>query len=478
MKPLILLLGLLLLVSPALFSQDGDLSGSNDSSGLNDSSESNTAAESPAGKTLEERRLDTIRYGTENEIAALIQTLKTENVTYLDNELILLVQKTLNRSILSGVFSFFGDRDQGGLEERAVRALRDWDIEAADTVTSAVDYLGKVKAAAAVEPLQALLRSAERRFMAVSLRALGRIGGGNPGIAGGIAEYLIDYDENRDIGDENRRELIVALGDTGSRKGIPLLAEIVENPDERATIKMAALGALSKIGDPEGLEAVLAGVSSTDPNVRAAAVSALGPFSGSEVDQAILEAFRDSYYRTRIGAAQAAGARKLTAAVPYLGYRAEQDEVPQVKDEAIRALGAIGNAESMTILENLFKERRSADRVRILAGEVLIRENPGRYAGTVVIELDEAKTRNQTALYNGLLRVVSLARTAAVEALTRRLLSSGGVIERSYALDMAANNDFRGLIEEIRPLTDPKNGSLARKAQDVLEKLGGTTASD
>ncbi|MCX7949966.1 MAG: HEAT repeat domain-containing protein, partial [Treponemataceae bacterium] len=83
------------------------------------------------------------------------------------------------------------------------------------------------------------------------------------------------------------------------------------------------LGALQALQVQETLPAILEALRSADPNVRAAAVGALGPFSGSEVDQAILDAFRDSFYKTRIGAARAAGDRKLTAAIPFLRFWVE-----------------------------------------------------------------------------------------------------------------------------------------------------------
>jgi HEAT repeat protein len=422
-------------------------------------------------KAVEEQRLDTIRFGTENEIASLVQTLKNEDAGYLDDALIALARNTMNRNILSGVFSFFGERERPGLEDRAFRALEDWDIEAADTVLTAVDYLGKLKVGAAIAPLKAILDAEERRFMNAAFRSLGRIGGGIPGESEEIAGYLVDYYTNRNPGDENRRDIIIALGETGSPAAIEFLSGIAANNDERVPLRMAALDALSKIRDPAGLEAVLAGVSSRDPNVRAAAVGALGPFEGPEVTAAILEAFRDSFYRTRMGAAQAAGTRKLAAAVPYLAYRAERDDVQQVKDEAIKALGVIGTSEAETILASFFEERKNSDRMRILAAEMLVRDHAGTYAEKIVAELDDAKARNQTALYNGLLRVIGSAKAPSLEAVTRRFLASGGVIEKSYALDMAANNEFRGLIEEVRILTDPKNGNLARKAQTALEKL-------
>jgi len=97
---------------------------------------------------------------------------------------------------------------------------------------------------------------------------------------------------------------------------------------------------------------------------------------------------------------------------------------------------------------------------------------PEKFLDRLVAELDEAKQKKQTALYNGLLKIVGETKSANMEAITRRLLQNGGVIEKSYALDMAVNNRLTGLAEEIRTITADKNESLAAKARRTLEKLG------
>ena len=447
----------------------------------------NTAASSgqsgaaAARTTEEQQRIDTLRFGTETEIAALIQTLKTEKVSTLDTELIEIARNTRNRNILAGIFSFFGEMEKPGLEDRAIRAIRERDMEANDTVMAAVDYLGRVRAGEASEYLQELINSGESRFLNNTVRALGRVAraGGNAGEddtsrADNAAFFLLDYYDNRSPGDDNRREIIVAIGETGSRAGISFLSSLIRNNDERAVLRMAALDAIAKIGDPEGLESVIEAVSSTDPNVRSTAVAALGPFSGEGVDEAILEAFRDSYYRTRIGAAQAAGNRKLASAIPFLRFRAERDEVPAVKDEAIKALGAINSAESMEILSSLFMERKNPDRVRLVSAEMLIANNASAYSSAVIIELDESRIRNQTALYNGFIRILTTAKSGNLESLARRFIANGSVIEKSLALDLVLNNEFTGLADEVRTLLDEKrhSASIARKARTTLERLG------
>ena len=436
-------------------------------------------------KTIEEQRLETLRFGTETEIANLIQTLKNEKVSYLDKELIEISQNTRNKNIVAGIFSFFGDTERTGLEERAIRAIRERDDEANETVLAAVDYLGKVKAAQSVTCLQELINSEENRFLNTAFRALGRAAKGQgdskenadgnaDSIADSTAAFLLDYYNNRNPSDDNRREIIIALGETGSKKGVSFLTDLIKNKDERAVLRIAALDAVSKIGDPECLDAIIEAVSSVDPNVRSSAIAALGPFSGEAAEKAILEGFRDSYYRTRIGAAAAAGKRKLESAIPFLKYRAENDDVPAVKDEAIKALGAINSSESLTILGTLFSERKNSDRVRLLAADMLLRNNADTYSSKIIVEMDEAKNKNQTALYNGFIRILTIAKSGTLENLARRFIAAGGVIEKSLALDLVLNNEFRGLADEVRSLQDEKKygASIARKAKTTLEKLG------
>jgi len=442
--------------------------------------ESGTAAPPAAGagqsdNPVEKTRYNTIKYGTETEIVTLIQTLKTEGADYLDSEIAALVENTRNQKILTGAFSFFGEREKSGLENRAMRAIQERDEEKTDTVLAAIDYLGKVKAQNAAPVLRKLIDGGEKRFMNTALRSFGRIsgaGGNSDSAAGDAAEYLVDFYKNGSPDDESRRETITALGAAGSAGAVQFLAGIASNNEEKTSLRAAALESIAKIGDPGGLDAVIACVSAGDSNLRAAAVTALGPFSGQAVDQAILDAFRDSFYRTRIAAAQASRQRKLTAAIPYLKFRAERDEVPAVKEDAIRALGAIADGESVKILEDLFTERKNNDRVRIVSGEMIMQIQPEKYLDRFIMELDEAKQKKQTALYNGLLKIIGETKSANMEAFARRLMQNSGVIEKSYAMDIAANNRLTGLADEIKTLTADKNETLAAKARRTLEKLG------
>jgi len=280
-------------------------------------------------------------------------------------------------------FNFFGERERTGLEERAIYAVEERFDEHSETVLAAIDYLGRIGATEAIPVLREVAESEERRFLTNTIRALGRIGGAASGrVADDMAEYLVEFYEDRDLDSGPQREIILALGTNGSAAAVEFLSAIADNSESGQFLRIASLESLSQIGNPRGLDAVLASVSAGEPHVRAAAVQALGPFSGSAVDAAILDAFRDSHERTRIAAAHASRDRRLVAAVPYLRFRATRDESQAVREHSIRALGAIDNSESMQVIEELFIERRNSARVRTTSGDAYAKQ-PGPVSGHV-----------------------------------------------------------------------------------------------
>ena len=443
-------------------------------------------------RSLREQQLDILYYGTATEITALIQTLRNERASYLDDDLVRAVNDNLitNRNVLRMLFDFFRETEKPGLEDRAIRAIEDRDYEAIDVVSSAVSYLGVVRAHEAIEPLKDLVSGRESRFLISAIQALGRVAGGSESRgpqsaeqADEVALFLLDFFENHRT-EENRNVIVTALGDTGSPEGVSFLAGIINNADEGQSLRISALGAIAKIQSfseipgNEGVDAVIEAVFSRENAVRSAAVAALGPFSGDSVDNAILDAIRDDEWSVRRGAVQAAEQRRLVRAIPLLRQRAENDADPQVRILAIRALGAINTRETVEILDGFFSNRRNNDRLRLTAAEMLVQHQGDEYVPKVIAEMEEARRTeadpNRNPLYNGFLLILSTARSSSLESLARRFIEGGGVIERLYGLDMVMSNEFRGLADEVRALLDEERYGLStsRRAQRTLESMG------
>ena len=161
----------------------------------------------------------------------------------------------------------------------------------------------------------------------------------------------------------------------------------------------------------------------------------------------------------------------MEAAVSYLRYRAERDEVSAVRDAAIRALGKIGSAASLENLRAIFDEKMNPDRVRVIAAETLLEYGNGEGALAMVAALDEAKSQKRTTLSNGLLKALSAAKSPELEDFARRLLASAELTDKIYGLDLVRGNKFRALSDDVKKLAEDKNAALSRRAKDVLSSF-------
>lgn len=92
-----------------------------------------------------------------------------------------------------------------------------------------------------------------------------------------------------------------ALGELGIEVAGPdavrRLAQAARSHDD-PLVREAAVAALGALGDPAGLDAVLAGCADK-PAIRRRAVLALAAFEGPEVDAALQKALEDKDWQTR-----------------------------------------------------------------------------------------------------------------------------------------------------------------------------------
>ncbi|MDR0663204.1 MAG: HEAT repeat domain-containing protein [Spirochaetaceae bacterium] len=417
---------------------------------------------------------ETINYGTDNEIAELIKKLRADGIDYLDDDMIELAEKTKNQNILTGIFSFFNEREKRGLEKTALQILNGRENEMPQKINAALDYLGAVKEREALPVIMEIIKQDDTRFHNAAINALGKIRYSEmeetDGGAADVTEVLIDYSNNRNPGGGTREAIIFALGG-GGKDALPFLTGIINGEDQSVPIRMAALGAAGRIKNDDALDMIIASAASADPNIRFAAVDALAAFSGERVDAMILEGFRDIYFKTRLAAVRAAKTRRLKDAVPYLRYRVEKDEAAAVREEAVLALGAMGDAQTDALLFQLAGNEKISDGLRSLCAEMLVKNNADEYAEKIIAALNDAKAKKLTNLYKGLLKALSAAKTNKVENLTARLFASKDVSEKFYALDMTANNRFTAFRDEVEKLTKDKNISISERAKKTLEKL-------
>ncbi len=247
------------------------------------------------------------------------------------------------------------------------------------------------------------------------------------------------------------------------------LAQIAASGEQGMINRMYAVEALGKIGDARGLAGVIKAANAEDPNVRAAAVEALASFKTAEAEAALLEAFRDSFVKSRLAACKAAGKRRLVQAVPILSYKAAKDPEKAVKAEALRALAEIGGTEAFSFLKKTFEDPKAETASRVISFGLLARKDPASIPSLAERLAAESKEKERS-FYTALAREVAQAADATRAApLARVLLADKDYLIRLGGLEWAKKTKAPDIRADLAAIAEKDPSEAMRKrAAEIL----------
>ena len=155
-------------------------------------------------------------------------------------------------------------------------------------------------------------------------------------------------DEDPDIRMHSAR----ALGRLGGAQVRDQLLPLLEDPSNLVRFQTAT--SLAELGQAEGIDFLFSALQNEDPILRTNAVRFLTEVqrNSAEVEQQLTEALKHDNPLIRAGAAQVLGQARVASAVQAL-VRATGDEVPEVRWNAVIALGLLAAEESRPHLEKL-----------------------------------------------------------------------------------------------------------------------------
>jgi len=166
-------------------------------------------------------------------------------------------------------------------------------------------------------------------------------------------DMLARLTEQDPVAARNAADVLRGLKDIPT---IPALGACLSHPLDEESGKAAAV-AIGAIGDPSGLQALAAGLTSSLAGVRAQSVAALrelrapvGKVTISTADATLMAMFTDADAVVRTQAAYTAGHWKDRAAVTPLAQLVAGDATPQVRKAAAWALGEIGDGAARAAL--------------------------------------------------------------------------------------------------------------------------------
>ena len=415
-------------------------------------------------KDSEQKTRDTIKYGIEGELSDLVKKLIENDDPRYSNELYDLFQETKSPAVREKILEYFTKFEDPCLEDYAVTILNDPYDERSSTAEQAFKYVSAVKTKAAIPAVVTLLESDNEGYFTPALTALGELGGEEE------AEYLVQFLDRSDLTTPQRQALMKVLGKIKAEQTWDSLVEIAKDDGENIFVRAyaaEAIGAMKRSGSIEVLEKIF---EEQDPTLRCYAIKGLSYYEEKEAKETVTQAIKDSQYKVRLEAIDAAAKMKIKEAVPYIIHRAKSDPEASVKKRAYEKLAAFDDSEADKFLVGQITDKKASDNVKRQAAEALLKygkagkKEIGDWAESLAADNTKRVFRREIG------KLLAKHPDPAFAGACSAFVASSDKDTRSVGLDMYSAGKYSSCESAVRVVANDKKGdnSNRQKAMKIL----------
>lgn len=273
-----------------------------------------------------------------------------------------------------------------GRNEQALAIYRQLYVprESAAIRIAAMRGLVKAEPDKATETILAVLKGDNPMLQAAAVGLLPDVSG--EGVVKAVAAELGSLSTIGQI------QVLTALGARGDRSALPAVLAAARSSD--ADVRIAAYGAIAKLGDASNVDLLAQKAASTEGAEQKAARNALHGLRGPKVDEKILAGIPEAEPKLKAELIRAVGERNITAAVELL-LKTAWDREAQVRLESLKVLKTVANQNDLPALVSLVVYAKTeADRTEAentVAAVARKIEDKQRRADAVLKVLDSTK---------------------------------------------------------------------------------------
>lgn len=414
-----------------------------------------------------QKRKDTLTYGLESEITSLLDTLIKEEDATMSDDIYKVFLSSKNVNVKDKIISYYTTNKDARLTDFAISVISDPYDEEKSTINALIRYCGALKIKKAAPYLTDMLENEQEDYFDAALSALGDCGGPDEAV------ILADFLDNDILSTARKQNLMKALGAINAVETWDKLVEIIEDEDQNTYVRMYAAEAIGVMEKKESVAVLIKLFQNKDSNIRTYAVKGLSYFDTDEVEQFMIEALRDNYYKVRQEAAKAAGKWQFTACLPSLIYRAKNDTETTVKYECYASLGMLHEQEAFDFLTEVLQDEKKGDVARSKAAEVLLKE--GRTSEKqLVLEIAQKcleDDKKKTLRYN-IGKELAKYEDFNFRTICKGYLESSDPSTQGIGIDIFSKNMFHDLLPQVQAIADNQKSGLRSKAKLALEKNG------
>ena len=416
-------------------------------------------------RSVYDERRDVLRFGIDSEVVGLLSTIREEEYTELNGEILELLLDSRDTGLRTAAIETLTAFEYRPVLDAVVPILEEYP-EDEKLVTASLQALIDFEVTDRRKILRDYAEDSSTPIASKAVEALGELGGEDE------IEFLHRLYEDEATPQSVKASVLSALGSLGDGSSVPFLAEILTDTTRDRSFRWRACQALGEIGTEEALEPVLTALDDGDTILRTYAVRALRNFDYNRVDDYFIEALRDSFWRVRLAAVETLGERREKNAVEILEYKARRDPEEKIRLAAIEALAKVGGGKAVGILQEIAADEGKSLAMRSMAIHRLAETALTSSFATFDTIIEKEWPRENSRLFIELVKALTSAENPALAKYYEKFLSHPEVSVVLMALKGIERNRFGQFRARLEELSEARTASSIKStAASVLDSL-------
>jgi len=407
--------------------------------------------------SVRDDRIRTLHYGIDDEVVDVITSIRGEKDDSYNEELLNILTETGNTKIKLPILSFYEEQESDIAAEYTLSVLQDaaddYDVDEKVLIAS-ISYSGTIKNIESVEFLYKLSDFNKPMIAAAAIRTLGKTG--DVTYADKFLERIQD-DDYEDDETELRESSILLMGELKYKPAVITLLDIVQDDNYSSVARRYACDSLGRIGDEEAIPVLKELLNDPDSILRSYVLTSLAYFQNEEIESIIIQSLRDSFWRIRVAACKALSDRKSSNAVDILIYKAEKDPEPNVKKAAMTALSVIGGSKAWEFLSEYYGNSDNGEVFRSTALSSLLKENPDKLTDSMKSVFEVEWEKENSWLFNYTCKELSTSEGGNFQWFYEKMLNHKNYIIRIYAVRGIRLNKVISLYARVKEIAEDEN---------------------
>ncbi len=420
--------------------------------------------------SIDQERSETLLYGIDMQVKELLVTLTKDKIPGFNKELKQLLESTFNDSLKIAIYEYFAIMEFSDGEKEAIEiydAIEHEDEYSDLYAKASIKYLSTINSKKAIDKVGVLLESENTVILTSALKLIGE------NSIKAQEKKLLEMMDDEEVDDQIFLQVIKALGQIKSNKALDILIPIADDKDEETTVRNAVCFSLGEIGDKKAIP-VLKRCLGDRKNylLRKSALAALGKFSGSQMNEILMESLRDPHWQIRYEAIKALGERKVEKAFEILKYKALKDPEVKIQKQAFNAIGDIDSDECRDFLKEVFTESSYTDTQKLAAINKLIEHNVDWIFPSIEKLYKEKNMEKRKPILDATLKLLSKKEYKYSTELFGQMLTHENYIYKVLAIQgirLNKNSEHKEVLEKLSE--NDKNKNVKKHALSALEEL-------